>query len=132
MDELNEEAKTLLRRVLERGRISYDSLSEGERKVLDELVRLGYVKLYVEPNGRKIADALRMVGPIRRVQVVRRRYVCLGIVAIVFSLFLYLSVRAFLIDYLSVGVFFLIVSAVMVYIIYLVLRRYYPECVGFH
>ncbi|BDR92302.1 hypothetical protein [Vulcanisaeta souniana] len=125
MDELSERGRELLRRVLSRGRVAYDSLSEDERKAVYELVRLGYVKLYLEPNSGRIADAVRIVGysgaPNRRF---RRNHLCLALVPVVSLILLYLSIRSFIMGYAPVGVFFLLIDVGITYITYLLLRRH--------
>ncbi|MGC8607699.1 MAG: hypothetical protein ACP5GZ_06030 [Vulcanisaeta sp.] len=125
MDELSEKGKELLRKVLSRGRIAYDSLSEDERRVVDELVRLGYVKLYLEPNGKRIGDALRITGltSTSHGKPNYMNYLCLVLASLIPLLFLYLSIRSLIMGYALVGVFFLAISVGLAYVIYLITRR---------
>ncbi len=117
--------KELLRKILSRGRIAYDSLSEDERKVIDELVRLGYVRLYVEPNSRRLGDALRIIGSTSGFYVGLNHvnYICLVLALLIPSLFLYLSIRSFIMGYAVIGMFFLIITLGFTYISILIIRR---------
>ena len=125
MDELSERGRELLRRVLSRGRVAYDSLSEDERRAVDELVRLGYVKLYLEPNSGRIADALRVVGYSGAAQrKFRRNYLCLALALVAPLVLLYLSIRSFTMGYAPVGIFFLLIDVGIAYITYLLLRKH--------
>ena len=130
MDELSERGRELLRKVLSRGRVAYDSLSEEERRVVDELVRLGYVKLYLEPNSKRIGDALRIIGLTEtfRSKSNYMNYLCLVLMSLVPLLFLYLSIRSLIMGYALIGGFFLIISVGLAYLIYLVMRR--RRCMG--
>ncbi len=113
MDELSERGgRELLRKILSRGRIAYDSLSEDERKVIDELVKLGYVRLYVEPNSRRLGDALKIIGSTggSRLSPSYMNHLCLALALLIPSLFLYLSIRSFVMGYAAVGMFFLIIT----------------------
>ncbi|ADN50111.1 hypothetical protein [Vulcanisaeta distributa] len=125
MDELSERGRELLRKILSRGRIAYDSLSEDERKVIDELVRLGYVRLYVEPNSRRLGDALKIIGSTGGfyVSLNYMNYLCLALALLIPSLFLYLSIRSFVMGYAAVGIFFLIITLGLTYISILIIRR---------
>ncbi|GAB6947622.1 hypothetical protein JCM16161A_17520 [Vulcanisaeta sp. JCM 16161] len=125
MDELSERGRELLRKILSRGRVAYDSLSEDERKVIDELVRLGYVRLYVEPNGRRLGDALRIIGSTSafRSNFNYVNYICLALALLIPSILLYLSIRSFLLGYASVGVFFLVLTLGLAYASFLIIRR---------
>ena len=127
MDELSESGKELLRKVLSRGRVAYDSLSEDERRAVDELLRLGYVRLYVEPNSKRLGDALRLVAPSgtlhgRFSHVRYINYLCLALVLLMPSLSLYLTVRSLMMGYTSVGALFLVITLGLAYVAYLVIR----------
>ncbi len=125
MDELSERGRELLRRVLSRGRVAYDSLSEDERRAVDELVKLGYVKLYLELNSGRIADALRVVGYSGVIhRKFRRNYLCLALALVVPLVLLYLSIRSFTMGYAPVGIFFLLIDVGITYIAYLLLRKH--------
>jgi hypothetical protein len=130
MGELSEDAKKLLGKVLRMGRVAYDSLNDSERRAAEELIKLGYVKVYLEPNAKRIGDALRVIGSgdVRHAVI---NYACLAIVATLASVFLvllYLAIRAFILKYALVGVFLLFIDFVMVYIAYLLIRRYGSRC----
>ncbi|WP_243679065.1 hypothetical protein [Vulcanisaeta distributa] len=88
-------------------------MSEEERKAVDELVRLGYVRLYVEPNSRRLGDALRVIGStggLRSIHHIIMNYACLALALLIPLLFLYLSMRSLMMGYALVGAFFLIIT----------------------
>jgi len=131
MGELSEDAKRLLRRILGSGRVAYDSLSENERKAAEELIRLGYVKVYLEPSGKRIGDALKVIGTKGRIGNAMATYACIAIIVIiasVFSVLLYLTIKAFIMNYASVGAFLLLINVLIMYIAYLIIKRRYPRC----
>ena len=127
MDELSESGRELLRKVLSRGRVAYDSLSEDERRAVDELLRLGYVRLYIEPNSKRLGDVLRLTAPSNtlygRFSHVRYiNYLCLALVLLMPSLSLYLTIRSLMMGYTSVGALFLVITLGLTYVAYLVIR----------
>jgi hypothetical protein len=131
MGELSEDAKRLLRRILGSGRVAYDSLSENERKAAEELIRLGYVKVYLEPSGKRIGDALKVIGTRGKIGNTMVTYACIAIIVIiasVFSVLLYLTIKAFIMNYASVGAFLLLINVLIMYIAYLIIKRRYPRC----
>ncbi|WP_054853769.1 hypothetical protein [Vulcanisaeta distributa] len=128
MDELSERGgRELLRRILSRGRIAYDSLSEDERKAVEELVRLGYVKLYIEPNSKKLGDVLRVINSVNASHAAFSanyiKYLCLALVILMPLLPLYLSIRSLIMGYTSVTIFFLIITLVLAYVAYIIIHR---------
>ncbi|MFP3296430.1 MAG: hypothetical protein RXN78_02470 [Vulcanisaeta sp.] len=131
MGELSEDAKRLLRRILGSGRVAYDSLSENERKAAEELIRLGYVKVYLEPSGKRIGDVLKVIGTRGKIGNTMVTYACIAIIVIiasVFSVLLYLTIKAFIMNYASVGAFLLLINVLIMYIAYLIIKRRYPRC----
>jgi len=131
MGELSEDAKRLLRRILGSGRVAYDSLSENERKAAEELIRLGYVKVYLEPSGKRIGDVLKVIGTRGKIGNTMVTYACIAIIVIiasVFSALLYLTIKAFIMNYASVGAFLLLINVLIMYIAYLIIKRRYPRC----
>ncbi|WP_243665740.1 hypothetical protein [Vulcanisaeta sp. JCM 16159] len=112
---------------MSRGRIAYDSLSEDERKAVEELVRLGYVKLYIEPNSKKLGDALRVINSVNVSHAAFSanyiKYLCLALVILMPLLPLYLSIRSLIMGYTSVTIFFLIITLVLAYVAYIIIRR---------
>ncbi len=126
MGELSEGGRELLRKILSRGRVAYDSLTEDERKAVDELLRLGYVRLYVEPNSRRLGEALRLIAggsrgvpnPLNRV-----KRVCPALALLPPLLLLYLSIRSFTMGYAAVGAFLLVITLGLAYVSYLVIHR---------
>ena len=126
MDELSEEGRELLRKVLSRGRVAYDSLSEDERRAADELLRLGYVRLYIEPNSRRLGDALKLLAmnnPRRFSGSRITKYACLTLALAPPALFLYLTIRSIMMGYPSVGALFLLITLGLAYVSHLVIRR---------
>lgn len=131
MGELSEDAKRLLRRILGSGRVAYDSLSENERKAAEELIRLGYVKVYLEPSSKRIGDALKVIGTRGKIGNTMVTYACIAIIVIiasVFSALLYLTIKAFIMNYASVGAFLLLINVLIMYIAYLIIKRRHPRC----
>jgi len=131
MGELSEDAKRLLRRILGSGRVAYDSLSENERKAAEELIRLGYVKVYLEPSSKRIGDVLKVIGTRGKIGNTMVTYACIAIIVIiasVFSALLYLTIKAFIMNYASVGAFLLLINVLIMYIAYLIIKRRYPRC----
>jgi hypothetical protein len=131
MGELSEDAKRLLRRILGSGRVAYDSLSENERKAAEELIRLGYVKVYLEPSGKRIGDVLKVIGTRGKIGNTMVTYACIAIIVIiasVFSALLYLTIKAFIMNYASVGAFLLLINVLIMYIAYLIIKRRHPRC----
>ncbi len=131
MGELSEDAERLLRRILGSGRVAYDSLSENERRAAEELIRLGYVKVCLEPSGKRIGDALKVIGTKGRIGNAMATYACIAIIVIiasVFSVLLYLTIKAFIMNYASVGAFLLLINVLIMYIAYLIIKRRYPRC----
>ena len=131
MGELSEDAKRLLRRILGSGRVAYDSLSENERKAAEELIRLGYVKVCLEPSGKRIGDVLKVIGTRGKIGNTMVTYACIAIIVIiasVFSVLLYLTIKAFIMNYASVGAFLLLINVLIMYIAYLIIKRRYPRC----
>ncbi|WP_069806441.1 hypothetical protein [Vulcanisaeta thermophila] len=114
MDEVSGEARELLRRILVNGYVPLDSLSPSERALVDELLRGGYLRVYVGINGDRLGHVIELIGD---GTIPRRRLVsCRGysVIPILISMpTLYLSIRAFMMGIGGVGLFFIVMSIVI-------------------
>ncbi len=116
-----EKAVKLLRKILEKGQISVEELSEEELQILQQLEREGVVKKCYTISPEYINDIVKICKP--RVIVLReskgrkliRNMLKIAIPLAISALPIYLAIYSAVIGYTSVFIFFMIVSALCMY-----------------